>query len=172
MEIEKIQEQLEKRLSKQRYEHSCGTMRAASELAKIYNEDEDEAAFAGLIHDVAKELTKDQIKEYIEKYNIKLDDVEKENMKLVHAKLGAVIAREEFGASQEVQDAIRYHTTGNVKMDTFAKIIYIADKIEETRKYENVENIRKLAMENLDRAMYEILSFDIKIKISRTNSKG
>ena len=168
MEIEKVKEELKKRLSTYRYEHSLGTMKKAKELAKLYGEDEKQAEFAGLIHDVAKELTKEQIEEYINKYNIELDEVEKQNFKLLHAKLGAVIAREEFGANQEVQDAIKYHTTGNKKMDTFAKIIYIADKIEENRTYDEVEKIRKMAEENLDNAILYMLEYVIK----KNNQKG
>lgn len=62
-------------------------MKKARELAHIYGEDEEEAAFAGLIHDIAKEMTKDEIEQYVKTNKIKMDEIEKENLGLMHAKL-------------------------------------------------------------------------------------
>lgn len=161
LDIEKAKGNLKERLTEKRYNHSLGVMKASEELAKIYKEDIEEARFTGLIHDIAKELTREEIENYIEKYNIEVDEIEKNSKGLLHAKLGAVIAKEELGASEKIQNAIKYHTTGNIKMDTFAKIIYLADKIEENRDYEEVEVLRKLALEDLDKAILFTLDFTI-----------
>ena len=109
-------------------------MNAAKELASIYGENVEEAEIAGLIHDVAKELRKDEIEEYLERYNIKPDEIEQIQIGLLHAKLGAVIARDEFNLSREIQKAIEYHTTGNKNMDNFAKIIYLATHLKTHEK--------------------------------------
>ncbi len=159
MEIEKVQKELKEILSEKRYNHSVGAMKTAKELAKIYGEDEEEAEFAGLIHDIAKELTKEEIEKYLEKYEIIPDEIEKNQMGLLHAKLGAKIVKEKYGANEKIENAIKYHTTGNKNMNTFAKIIFLADKIEENRTYEGVEELRKLAKENLDQAMLFVLDF-------------
>lgn len=161
MNIEEIKENLSKRLSEKRYTHSLGTMKSAKELAAIHGENIEEAELAGLIHDIAKELTKEEIETYLKKYNIKPDEIEQIQMGLLHAKLGAVIAREEFHLSEQIQKAIEYHTTGNKKMDKFAKIIYLADKIEENRNYEDVEEFRALAKQDLDKAMLAFLDYTI-----------
>lgn len=161
MNIEKIKENLSKRLSEKRYTHSLGTMKSAKELAAIHGENIEEAELAGLIHDIAKELTKEEIENYLEKYNIKPDEIEQIQMGLLHAKLGAVIAREEFHLNEKIQKAIEYHTTGNKKMDNFAKIIYLADKIEENRNYEDIEKYRDLAKQDLDKAMLAFLDYTI-----------
>ncbi len=142
-------------------------MKAAVSLAKIYEENEKEAEFAGLIHDVAKELTKEQIEEYIKKYNIDVDEIEKQNAGLLHAKIGAKIAEDEFGANSKIQKAIKYHTVGNIEMNTFDKIIYIADKIEENRTYEEVEDLRNIAKEDLDKAILFVLDFTIQKAIKK-----
>lgn len=165
--IEEIKESLQKRLTQKRYIHSLGVMKSAKELAKNYGEDEEQAEFAGLVHDIAKELPKDEIQKMLEKYKIKPDIVEQNQMSLLHAKLGAIIAKTEFGASEEVQNAIKYHTTGNIKMDKFAKIIYLADKIEENRTYDEVETLRKHAKENLDKAILYVLDFTIQKSIKK-----
>ncbi len=105
------------------------------------------------------------MEEYIEKYNINIDEIEKKQLGLLHAKLGAYVAKEKYNANEEIQQAIAYHTTGNKNMDTFAKIIYVADKIEENRTYEGVVELRKMAMEDLDSAILFIVDFVIQKSI-------
>ena len=80
---------------------------------------------------------------------------------------GANIAKKRYGASKKVQDAILYHTTGNINMDTFAKIIYVADKIEENRKYDGVEELRKIAEKDLDKAILILIDYVIEKSIKK-----
>ena len=54
--IEKIKGDLKQELSERRYVHSVSVMKKAIELAQIYDENVDEAALAGLTHDIAKEI--------------------------------------------------------------------------------------------------------------------
>ena len=170
MDLEKVKNDVKQVLSEKRYLHSVGTMNMARKLASIYGEDEDEAAFAGLIHDIAKEMTEEEIYKYVKTYEIEMDEIEKENLGLMHAKIGASIAKEKYKASEEIQNAIKYHTTGNVKMDRFAKIIYVSDKIEENRTYDGIEELRELAKKDLDKAMIIIIDFIIE-KSNRLGKK-
>lgn len=166
MDIESVKNDLKEILSEKRYNHSVGTMKMAKILAKQYGEDEEKAEFTGLIHDIAKELSKEKIDEYIKKYNIEIDEIEKKQLGLLHAKLGAYVAKEKYEiADEEVQNAIKYHTTGNKDMDTFAKIIYVADKIEENRTYDGVEELREMAMKDLESAILFIVDFVIQKSI-------
>lgn len=165
MDIEEAKTDLQKILTEKRYNHSLGTMKMARELAKVYGEDEEKAAFAGLIHDIAKEMPQDKIMEYVKLHNIKMDKIEEKQLGLMHAKLGTSIAKEKYNCDEEIQKAILYHTTGNKKMDRFAKIIYLADKTEENRTYEGVEELRKMAKEDLDGALLSTLDFTIQKSI-------
>ena len=88
-----------------------------------------------------------------EKYGIILDNAEKENPKLLHAITGAAKARDLFGVSEEIYEAIRWHTTGKPDMTTLEKIIYLADYIEPTRDFEGLDRLRALAYDDLDKAM-------------------
>lgn len=72
---------------------------------------------------------------------------------------GACIAKEKYNVDDEIQKAIMYHTTGNKDMDRFAKIIYVADKIEENRNYEGVEELRKIAQYDLDKTIVILIDF-------------
>lgn len=161
MTIEDIKEDVKEILSERRFKHSVGTMKTAKELAHIYGENEQDAELAGLIHDVAKEFTRGEIEDYAKAHKIKIDEVEQKQISLMHAKIGANIARARYRANIKVQRAVLYHTTGNRAMDTFAKIIYVADKIEENRNYDEVETVRKLAKENLDEAILFIIDFNL-----------
>lgn len=49
--------------------------------------------------------------------------------------------------------AIFWHTTAKADMTLLEKIIYIADYIEPNRDFEGVEELRRLAYEDLDRAL-------------------
>ena len=164
--IENIQAQLKETLSEKRYLHSIGTMKMAKILAKKYNVDENIAMLTALAHDMGKEIPLEKAMEYIKENKIVIDEIEKQNTALLHAKIGACMSKK-YGFTEEMQNAIKYHTTGNPEMDNLAKIIYVADKTEETRNYEQVEEIRKLAMENIDEAVIKILDHDIEKNIKK-----
>ena len=157
--LETIKEDLKQSLSEKRYIHSIGVMEMSEELAKIYNVDIETAKIAGLLHDIAKEMPKEEILKYVDENNIIITEVESINTGILHGKIGADIAKKKYNVNEQIQKAIKYHTTTNPNMDTLAKIVYVADKIELNRKSENfdIELERKLAKENLDKALLVIL---------------
>lgn len=161
--LNKIDNDLKKVLSEKRYNHSTGVMKKAEELAKIYKIDVNKAKLVGLAHDIGKELSKEEILEYARKNNIEVDSVEEVNVGLLHAKIGADICKKKYGFSQDMQNAIKYHTVGSENMDLLAKIIYVADKIEDGRTYKDEEKmkelqvVRDLATKDINKALvYEI----------------
>lgn len=171
MDLEKIEQDVKSRLSEKRFKHSQGVKKRAVELAKIYGLNEEIAAKVGIAHDVAKEIPNDEKLKYIEENNIKTDEIEILNPGLLHGKIGADIAKKIYGFSEEMQDAIKYHTTGNPKMDLLAKIIFAADKTEENRKSEkfDIEKERELSNKDIDEAMIFMLEENIKLNLERKN---
>ena len=161
--IDKIKQELKENLSEKRYIHSLGTMERAEELAKIYGVDIEKARLAGLTHDIAKEMTKEESLQYIKEHNIEIDEIEEINVKLLHGKIGANMVKEKYGLCQEIQDAILYHTTTDKNMDMLAKIIYVADKTENNRKSKefDIEYERELANKDIDAAIIYILDGNI-----------
>ena len=161
--IDKITQELKENLSEKRYIHSLGTMERAEELAKIYGVDIEKARLAGLTHDIAKEMTKEESLQYIKEHNIEIDEIEEINVKLLHGKIGANMVKEKYGLCQEIQDAILYHTTTDKNMDMLAKIIYVADKTENNRKSKefDIEYERELANKDIDAAIIYILDGNI-----------
>ena len=148
-------------LKPNRIPHVKGCEAEAVALAERWNADCEAAAEAAILHDCTKKQKLDGQLALCRKYGIVPDEIERKNEKLLHAKTGAALAREEFGVSPEVESAICWHTTGKPQMTLLEKIIYMADYIEPTRSFDGVEALRSLAYEDLDRAMLLGLNMSI-----------
>ena len=136
-----------------RIAHVSGCESEAVKLSDTWGEDAENAAEAAILHDITKKLLLSEQLILCDKYGIINDNLEMSNVKLLHAKTGAAMARECFNVSDEVYSAIRWHTTGKPDMTLLEKIIYIADYIEPNRDFEGVDELRRLAYTDLDAAM-------------------
>ena len=148
--IDEIKNYLKENLSSERYFHTLGVMQEAIELAKRYNADIKKAEIAGLLHDNAKCMTKEDLRKFISENLHDLDKNELKNYKTLHAPVGAYFAKEKFKISDpEIISAIRWHTLGRVNMTLLEKIVFLADKIEKnTRDIEYRNQIIKILDEN------------------------
>ncbi len=163
--MKKIKKYLKKHLTKERYQHTLGVAYIAMALAMKYNPDTSNADFvkkaelAGLLHDCAKNMDTNKKLRICDKNNIPYTELEAENTYLLHGKIGAYIAKTKFDVQDEdILQAITWHTTGRPGMSTLEKIIYIADYIEPSRRpIPDLDYIRKLAFEDLDKTMRAIL---------------
>ena len=172
MELNEIRKKLKKELDKGRYEHTKGVMYTAGCLAMAHEYSMEKAMLAGLLHDCAKCIPNDQKIEMCEKNHILINPVEYKSPYLLHAKLGAFLAETVYEVSDpQILHAIKVHTTGEPDMSLLDKIIYIADYIEPGRdKAENLPYIRKIAFEDLDVCMAEILHDTLAYLSSRGGS--
>lgn len=168
IDIKQIEQELKQTLSEKRYIHSLGVMERAEELAKIYGMDEDQAKIVGLLHDIAKEFTKEEAIAYAKENEIEFDDIEKAQPYLLHGKIGAHLCSKKYGFTKKMQKAIEYHTTGDEAMDDLAKIIFIADKTESNRKFDDLDYIVNLSNHNLEEAIIYIIDKSLK----KTMEKG
>ena len=122
MKREKMEYKLKKELDRQRFEHTLGVERTAVNMARIFGEDEQQAALAGLLHDCAKCLPLAQMVKAAKHEDV--DPVMKESKALMHAVAGMCIARDVYDVKDEaVLHAIRWHTTGRANMTSLEKII-------------------------------------------------
>lgn len=171
MTLTEINEKLVEMLPERRMQHSLNVADCAVKLCDIYGYNKEKAYIAGLVHDCAKYLNNDQVDYYVNKYNINLDEYEMNNLALSHSLIGSYIAEYEFKINDvEIIDAIRYHTTGKENMSLLEKIIYMADLIEESRNFPNVDLLRNLSYSGkLDEAL--LISFDNTIKFVIDNKQ-
>ncbi len=158
-DIRKIRKAMEKALDPKHYEHTLGVAYTAAALAMRYGDDVNNAILAGMLHDCAKCLTNEKRLSICEKYNIAVNEAERKNPYLLHAKVGSFLAMKKYGVTdKDVINAILNHTTGRPGMSLLEKIIWIADYIEPGRKQApNLPLIRKLAFEDLDQALLTAL---------------
>lgn len=159
IDITKIRKAMEKSLDNKRFEHTLGVAYTAAALAMCNDVDTESAIVAGLLHDCAKCLSNDKKISMCEKRNLNISEVERRNPSLLHAKVGSFIAMEDYHIDDiDIINAIMNHTTGRPDMSTLEKIIFVSDYIEPGRnKAKNLESIRKLAFENLDKGLLKIL---------------
>jgi predicted HD superfamily hydrolase involved in NAD metabolism len=159
MDVERMKRKLKEALSIARYRHSLSTSIVASKLATHYGVDSEKAMIAGLLHDCAKALSKEEQRLYIEKNGISLDEIELQEANLWHAPVGEVMAREEFGVTDpEILRAIRIHSTAAPNMSSIDKILYVADYIESYRRFKGKAYLVRLAQRDLDLTTYHILN--------------
>ena len=157
--LEKYQKKLQKQLDKGRYEHTLGFMYTCAALAMAYHYDMEKAMLAGLLHDCAKNIPNDKKLELCKKHHIEVTEVERENPFLLHAKVGAWVAKKKYDIrDEEILHAIKVHTTGEPAMQTLDMILFIADYIEPCRdKAANLEQIREMAFRSLEQTVEQIL---------------
>lgn len=148
-----LREQARLMLAPGRVPHVLGCEEEAVSLARHWGADEDEAREAGILHDITKKLDLTEQLRICDQYGMMIDMLERSEAKLLHSKTGAAIAHAEFGVSSAVFDAIMWHTTGRTGMSLLEKIVYMADYIEPERSFDGVAMLRRLAYEDLDRAV-------------------
>ena len=156
-------------LKPRRMAHVLGTEETAVKLARRCGADEKEARTAALLHDCTKKQNIDEQLALCEKYGVQLDEMQTWALKLQHAITGAEVARDVFGVSDAVYEAIRWHTTGKADMTVLEKVIYLADYIEPTRDFPGVEELRNAVWEDLDRGLLMGLEMSVQEMEERGN---
>lgn len=155
-----IAEQIAKEtLSGKRFVHTVNVKNVAVSLAQKYGANQEKAAIAALLHDIAKELSKTELLQILHQDAIISSNCEKRPFPIWHSVAGAIIAQTKYNITDcEILDAICYHTTGRPHMTKLDKIIFMADMICEDRTYKEVDALRTLVWQNLDLGTLEGLN--------------
>ena len=151
--MEELQAEVTALMNPNRVAHVLGCRDTAVELARVYGENETDAARAGLLHDITKAIDGPLQLTLCAEYGMILDTFSQAYPKTLHALTGSLVARRIFGENENVVSAICHHTTGRAGMTRLEKIIYIADYVEPNRDFPGVEEMRALAYTDLDKAV-------------------
>ncbi|MBQ4313323.1 MAG: nicotinate-nucleotide adenylyltransferase [Clostridia bacterium] len=153
---------IERRLEKERFEHSVNVSKQALHLARKYGADEYKAELAGLLHDVAKNDPRERQLEYICLGGVQPDADLMASEKVWHSHAGAQFLLHELSITDEdILNSVRYHTSGRANMSLLEKIIYLADYTSEERDYNGVEEMKCAVEVSLRKAMLIALRFTI-----------
>ncbi|WP_297634121.1 bis(5'-nucleosyl)-tetraphosphatase (symmetrical) YqeK [uncultured Clostridium sp.] len=168
MSIEVIYDYLKENLRENRFMHTLGVVSTSKKLASINNVDVARAELAALLHDISKNISKEDMLKIMKKNDIKLTLSEKETPELWHSIVGPIQAKEKFNINdEEILGAIRWHTTGKENMTTLEKIIYIADMIEPSRTFDGVNEIREEVLKGLDKGVLMGMNHTIAFLLSK-----
>lgn len=151
----------ERRLSAGLVAHSDGVAATARGLCVRWGGDAGQAEIAGLLHDVCRELDRQEVLRRARMHGLKVSVLEETYpVQLLHGPLAAA----ELAAcavSPETLGAIARHTVGGPGMTLIERCVFVADAIEPQRSYEGVEEARRLAGVSLDRALRLVVARDI-----------
>lgn len=163
---EELYEIAKSRLSEYRFHHSECVAKRCAQLARMYGADENDAKLVGIVHDIAKELPAEERVKYCEENGLEIDEIESHSLGLLHGKIGADMAKKDFGFSEDLCSAIRCHTTGKVNMSLLDKILFVADMSSADRDFSDTEYIIELGNQNLDECVKYILKKTIQSRIN------
>ena len=139
-----------------RIPHVAGCETESVSLAGRWAADSDDSREAAILHDITKKLSVNEHMKIIENsvFHDNIGDIPRsDEEKLFHSITGMILARDMFGVSDDVAEAIRWHTTGKAGMSDLEKIIYLADYIEPSRELEGIEELRDISYKDLNAAM-------------------
>ena len=142
-------------LTVKRFAHTLAVASTARSLALVHHLDAAKAEAAGLLHDCAKCLPLREQQRIARAHGLTADTGLMESGALLHAVVGAYLARADYGVTDvDILEAIRCHTTGRPGMNRLSMAVYLADAIEPTREaYPLLNQIRLMAQLSLERAM-------------------
>ncbi|PMB39781.1 phosphohydrolase [Fischerella thermalis CCMEE 5330] len=150
-----------------RINHILRVEQMAVELAQHYQHyqlDREQAATAGLMHDLAKYFPSKKLLQMAELAGLEIDEVMVASPHLLHADVSAIVARETFGVQdEEVLQAIANHTLGRPGMSPLSCIVFLADTLEPGRgDSAELQALRKTSFANLERAVWLTCDYTFK----------
>ncbi len=151
--FEKVRECMKSRVKPSRYEHSMRTSEMTKELCLRYGLDGEKGRFAGMAHDICKDLSDEEMIATAARDGQVISDLEKNNPFLLHGRAAAVFLREEFSIDDaEILEAVANHTLGLAGSCPLARLLFVADKIEPGRP-QSTDEYRKNLMAKAMNAM-------------------
>ncbi|MBI4498888.1 MAG: bis(5'-nucleosyl)-tetraphosphatase (symmetrical) YqeK [Chloroflexi bacterium] len=151
-------------------EHCQRVSATARTLARRFGVDEERAALAGLLHDVARAFSAQELLAAAVRYDLPVDPVAEQVPVLLHGPVGAAWVRQTLGMTdEEVLAAITWHSTGHAGMSALEKVVLLADKLE-PEKGEHTTGLEQVAaavQHDLDAALLAYFDWQIRHLLDR-----
>jgi predicted HD superfamily hydrolase involved in NAD metabolism len=154
---------LRENVSEHRVQHILGVEAMSVKLAQFHNLDVEKAALAGLMHDLAKYFKPQRLLEMAQAEGLELDPVDLVNPHLLHADVGAIVARDEFQVTDSaVLRAIADHTLGRPEMSALSCVVFLADSLEPGRGDDPIlQGLRQQSNQNLITAVWHTCDYGL-----------
>ena len=165
-------EQIRQRESEYRFVHTCSMAEIAVSLAECYGIDKELTWKAGMLHDIAKDMSCEEQHAVAEKYGYNLSELSVLYPDNIHAEVGALIAEHEFGLKdKDALNAIRHHSFARPDMSILEKIIFFSDHAEPSRPhYDLMQHMYRIAKTDLDKALMMIARLQLEYEESHNTS--
>jgi predicted HD superfamily hydrolase involved in NAD metabolism len=156
-------EWLENNVPSSRLQHILGVEQMSKALAQFHGADKEKAQTAGLMHDLAKYFSPEQLLAMVQEKGMEIDEICATRPHLLHADVSAIVAQETFKVEdEEILSAIAQHTLGNSQMSKMSCIVFVADKLEPNRgDTPELNAMREATWENLYRGVYQVCDLAI-----------
>jgi len=167
----KLEQFVKSRVSANRYLHCVSVGKTAIFLNQRFKTDisDLDCYQAGLLHDVARNWSFEEMLLYCKKNSIHMEKEEIINPILLHAPVGADIVKKKGYESYEL--AIRWHTLGSKDMGKLGLIIYLADYLEPRRSFLSDKSRMKFnKMDSMEKICIKILENEAKHRESKKQS--
>jgi len=177
--LEDLKKDIRSKMYPKLYQHSISTLKFAEELADIYIfkgsnkksstiESFFKLCISCILHDYGKIFRYEELVKIVKDEKIAVSEFELNSPSLIHSFVGSYLVKRDFDIiDEEILNSIKFHTVGYYNMSINDKILYISDKLEENRKYDRLENLRKLSHENIDLCLLEVYKSNIIYVLNR-----
>jgi len=146
-------------LDAHRFHHTLGVAHLAVRLAVRHGCDAGKCARAALLHDAAKCLPRQEQAALAARSGYPVEGWSDLYPSLLHGPAAAQWARENFALDEpDLLDAVAYHPTGCGHPSPVLEILMAADYCEPTRDFPGVEELRRLALDDLRQGLLAILT--------------
>lgn len=145
-----------------RFEHSERTAKMCEILALRYGLDGRRAFLAGIGHDICKECPDPLMITLAVGDGLPVGALESKKTALLHGRAAAQLLKTGFFIQDdEVIEAVQNHTFGKKSMSDFAKLLFIADKIEPGREHMTPERLKSFEKFSLNELTFLIVQENI-----------
>jgi nicotinate-nucleotide adenylyltransferase len=129
-----IENEARSSLNFDKFMHSRNTALLSWDLCNRFGLDSEKGYLAGIAHDLCKFMGDDELVRLAHEDGGGISKLEQKRPGLLHGRAAAVLLTKKYDINdRDILEAIRYHTTGGWDMDSLAKVVYVADKIEISR---------------------------------------
>ena len=162
---------IKKYMSDYRYNHTLSVVEECKELAKLFDIDGKELVTAAYLHDITKEMSIDDQISLCKEFDSCPDENYLKSPKTMHSYSAVFLIKKDFPeyANENVLAAVKNHTTGREDMSLNEKLLYLADYIEPTRKFDDCKSVRKYfyePTEDIYKRLDETIFFSLKLTVS------
>lgn len=155
--IARIREIARSLCTPERYEHIIGVERLAVELSRLYSENTLSASLCAIAHDIYRDTEVGELLRMANRYHLEVSDVELKRPVLLHGKVAALYMKHEYGIEGDVFEAIYWHVSGRTNLPLVGKILMVADMGEESRFFLGANEVRKIAITDLEKSFLNVL---------------